>query len=123
VANAASNVVVAFSKECFSTSIVRFLHERNLIVHILDDVKELCGLSSVSTTVAQSTSCLFGTDAESSGLWLSSLTAIVSMVREASEFSCVTLLRDFEAAGGYHVLCYAIGHSSEENLKSHRVVS
>eukprot|EP00979_Chaetoceros_neogracilis_P019030 scaffold11627_cov267-Chaetoceros_neogracile.AAC.5 len=123
VAKAASNVVVAFSKECFSTSIVRFLHERNMIVHMTDDVKELCGLSSVSTSVTPSTSCLFGTDAESSGLWLFSLTAIVSMVREASEFSCVALLRDFEAAGGYHVLRHAIGHSSEGNLKKMLMVA
>jgi len=117
VAKAASNVVVAFSKDCFSTSIVWFLHERNLIVHMTDDVKELCGMSSMSTSTTPTTSCLFGKDAESHGLWLFSLTAIVSMVREACEFNCIALLRDFESAGGYQVLRHAIGHSSEANLK------
>ena len=117
VAQAASNVIVAFSKECFSASLVWFLHERNMIVHMTDDVKELCGMSSVSTAVTPNTSCLFGADAESYGLWLFALTAIVTMVKEACEFDCVELLRDFESAGGYHVLRYAIGHSSEPNLK------
>ena len=117
VARAASNVIVAFSKECLSSPLVWFLHERNMIVHMIDDAKELCGMSSVSSSSANVTSCLYGIDAEAHGLWLIALTAIVNIVKESCDYSSTDLLNDFEQAGGYHVMRYAMAHSGQTNLK------
>ena len=116
VAKAASNIIVALSKECFSPSLCFFLHERNMIIHMTDDVKELCGMSSSSLSTSQS-NCLHGAEAETYGLWYYSLAAIVNMVKEASHCSCLELLTDFESAGGYHVLRFAIAKSTNENIQ------
>lgn len=117
VAWAASDVIVAFSKECLGSALVWFLHERKMIVHMTDDAKELCGMTSVSSSAVTATSCLYGLDAEAHGLWLIALTSIVNVVRQSCFYSSTDLLNDFEQAGGFHVLRYAMAHSRQANLK------
>lgn len=115
IAKAASHIIVMFAKGCFTPSICSFLHDRNMIKHMTEDVKELCGLSPSSLSTSQS-NCLQGNEAETYGLWYSSLAAIVNMVKEAAvQFENLDLLQDFESVGGYDVLKFAIDNSSYEN--------
>ena len=58
VTEAASNVIILLSKECLSSSLVKFLFDRNMIGHMTDDAKELCGMTSVTSV---NNSCLHGT--------------------------------------------------------------
>jgi hypothetical protein len=46
IACAASEVIGAFSAHCLSPSLVWFLHDRKMIVHMTDDVKELCAMTA-----------------------------------------------------------------------------
>ncbi len=130
VAWAASDVIVAFAEKCLSSALVWFLHERKMIVHMTDDAKELCGMSSVASGSAagsgggagggsssNATGCLYGLDAEEHGLWLIALTSIIHMVRQSCFHSSMDLLHDFQKAGGFHVLRYAMAHSEQGNLK------
>jgi hypothetical protein len=116
VASAASAVIVAFSEHCLSTSLVWFLHDRKMIVHMTDDIKELCGMSAVSSS-ASATLCLYGDAAEEAGLWVVALRTVVSLVVYSCNFQCLELLSDFDSAGGYHVLCYAIANSKGPHAK------
>jgi hypothetical protein len=103
VAGAASSVIVAFSEHCLSTSLVWFLHDRKMIVHMTDDIKELCGMSAVSAS-ASATLCLYGDAAEQAGLWVVALRTVVNLVVHSCNHQCLELLNDFNSAGGYHVL-------------------
>jgi len=115
VARGASVVISKFSEECLTNSIVHFLHDRNMIVHMTDDVKELCCMTNSVRSVA-GTRCLQGEDAEESGFWVIALTSIVQIVKLSCNHGTSDLLNDFDSAGGYHVLCYAILNSSSSNL-------
>mmetsp|Transcript_30241 Transcript_30241/g.46140 ORF Transcript_30241/g.46140 Transcript_30241/m.46140 type:complete len:3721 (-) Transcript_30241:46-11208(-) len=118
VASAASSVIVAFSEKCLSTSLVWFLHDRKMIVHMTDDIKELCGMSAVSSSSANSaTLCLYGDAAEEAGLWVVALRTVVNLVVHSCNHQCLELLNDFNSANGYHVLCYAIANSSGPHAK------
>lgn len=76
-----------------------------------EDAKERCGISSSSTSFTSN--CLTSSEAESYGLWYSSLAAIINVIREAAvRFENLDLLRDFESVEGYHVLEFAIENSS-----------
>jgi hypothetical protein len=119
ISEAASNIIVAFSISCLSKSLIWFLHERKMIIHMLDDLKELCGISSVSSSTGPQSSCLNEKDAELHGLWINALSAIIHLVRQACSLNSIELLSDFVSAGGYHVLRHAIEHSSEANLKTY----
>lgn len=116
VAGAASAVIIAFSEHCLSTSLVWFLHDRKMIVHMTDDIKELCGMSAVSSS-ASATLCLYGDAAEDAGLWVVALRTVVNLVVHSCNHQCLELLNDFNSAGGYHVLCYAIANSSSPHAK------
>jgi len=117
VARAASKVIVSFSKGCLSTSLVWFLHDRNMIVHMTDDVKELCGMTAAAASSNTASLTFCGKEAECHGLWIYALTAIVYMVKQSCLCKCSELLKDFEAAGGYHVLRYAMANSGRSHLK------
>ena len=116
VASAASSVIVGFSEHCLSTSLVWFLHDRKMIVHMTDDIKELCGMTAVSSS-ASSNLCLYGDAAEEAGLWVVALKTVVNLVVHSCNHQCLELLSDFDSAGGYHVLCYAIANSSSSHAK------
>ena len=116
VAGAASAVIISFSENCLSTSLVWFLHDRKMIIHMTDDVKELCGMTAASSS-ASSTLCLYGDAAEEVGLWVVALKTVVNLVVQSCNHQCLELLSDFKAAGGYHVLCYAIANSNSSHAK------
>lgn len=116
VAQTASNVIVAIARECLCYNLAYFLHDRQMIIHMTDDLKELCGMSNTSSGTLASY-CLQGKAAEPHGLWWFALRAIVELVRESCKKNFYSLLKDFYTAGGYHVLCYAIANSSVKNMK------
>jgi len=111
IASAASSVISSFCENCLSTSLVWWLHDRKMVVHMTDDAKELCGMT---TNMSSGTNrCLYGASAEKAGLWISALRAVVSLVTYSCNYQCTELLKDFDASGGYHVLSFAIARSSE----------
>lgn len=139
VAKAASQVIIAFSEHCLSSSLVWFLHDRKMIVHMTDDIKELCGLtssqtnnggdnragspsggsgnSSMSNNNNGNSLSLYGAEAEEAGLWAISLSTVVHLVVYSCRHSCNELLKDFEAAKGNEVLLGAILESKSMHGK------
>lgn len=115
IANAASEVILAFSSHCLSASLVWFLHDRKMITHMTDDIKELCAMTPVSANSGNNR-CLYGKDAERAGLWVVALRTVVHLVADSCHCQCVELLKDFDSAGGYHVLAFAIGSSGENHV-------
>jgi hypothetical protein len=115
VSKAASEVICAYSEHCLSNSLVWYLHDKKMIVHMVDDIKELCGMTPVSSSTASV--CLYGKEAEEAGLWNISITTVVALVTHSCNFSCVELLKDFDKAGGYQVLHYAIENSGNRHTK------
>ncbi|KAL7513979.1 hypothetical protein ACHAXN_011851 [Cyclotella atomus] len=115
IANAASEVILAFSSHCLSASLVWFLHDRKMIVHMTDDIKELCGMTPVSANSGNHR-CLYGQEAEKAGLWVVALKTVVHLVADSCHYQCVELLKDFDSAGGYHALAFAIGCSGENHV-------
>ena len=140
VAQAASQVIIAFAKYCLSNSLVWFLHDRKMIIHMTDDIKELCGQTATdnnssinegdsgdtasndkSVSGGESSSSnslsLYGADAESAGLWAISLSTVVNLVYHSCRHNCQELMNDFEAAKGYQVLKSAILQSTSMHGK------
>lgn len=115
IASAASSIILSYSNHCLSNSLVWFLHDRKMIVHMTEDIKELCGMTSESYT--SGSKCLYGTDADQAGLWVLSLQTIVHLVTNSCNYECQELIKDFDSAGGYHILSYAIYNSSTGNMK------
>eukprot|EP00529_Nitzschia_sp_RCC80_P031903 CAMPEP_0113506282 /NCGR_PEP_ID=MMETSP0014_2-20120614/35819_1 /TAXON_ID=2857 /ORGANISM="Nitzschia sp." /LENGTH=870 /DNA_ID=CAMNT_0000401755 /DNA_START=36 /DNA_END=2645 /DNA_ORIENTATION=+ /assembly_acc=CAM_ASM_000159 len=50
VAKAASQVIIAFAEHCLSPSLVSFLHDRKMIIHMTDDIKELTNTTGNTNT-------------------------------------------------------------------------
>ena len=113
IAEASSSIIISYSKACLSTSIVQYLHECEMIILMTEDIKVLCGMTEESNSL--DVECLTGFDAETAGLWVVSLKTVVHLVTNSCKHNCVELIQDFDAAGGYHVLSYAILHASETN--------
>ena len=114
MSRAASAVIQNFSEHCLTASLVWFLHDRKMIVHMTDDVKELCG-----TNVSDSNNnnmCLFGHATERAGLWISALWTVTVLITFSCQFIRVELLEDFDEAGGYHVLGNAILNSGQQHV-------
>eukprot|EP00984_Skeletonema_dohrnii_P014346 scaffold6009_cov103-Skeletonema_dohrnii-CCMP3373.AAC.1 len=124
IAAAASDVILAFSRSCLSASLVWFLHDRKMIVHMTDDIKELCAMtgsgpsspSSSNNSSSGNNRCLYGKDAEEKGLWVIAIRTVVHLVSNSCHYQCVELLKDYDSAGGYHVLAYAISNSSMKHV-------
>ena len=143
VAKAASQVIIAFAQYCLSNSLVWFLHDRKMITHMTDDIKELCGQTTTTNNSSSSdngggdgggndsneksstgegsnssnASSLYGTDAEAAGLWAISLSTVVHLVYYSCRHDCHELMNDFEAAKGYQVLKTAILQSKSMHGK------
>lgn len=119
VAKAASQVIIAFAEHCLSPSLVSFLHDRKMIIHMTDDIKELTSSNNgrsnddsdgVSNKNGPSLS-LYGTDADAAGLWAISLSTVVHLVVQSCRHDSSDLLKDFNAANGNQVLRTAISES------------
>lgn len=119
VARAASQVIIAFAERCLSQSLVWFLHDRKMIIHMTDDIKELCGLTSNSAAQSNPTNTmsLYGAEAEEHGLWAISLSTVVHLVVNSCRHNCRELLKDFETAKGNQVLEGAILESKSSHGK------
>jgi len=117
IAKAASDVIVAFSRECLSSTLIRFLYERRMIVHMTDDVKELVGITNALDSPNNSRiDGLHGLDAEKHGMWIFAIAPIISLIKESCACGSRDLLNDFETAGGYHVLSYTMSHGGKNTL-------
>jgi WD40 repeat protein len=113
VAEAASQTIAAVADGCLTRQLIWFIHERKMILHMADDIKELTGMMAQSTSsqVAATTALahgLLGTEAEEAGLWWIACRTVVQLVTASTRLGTVDLIRDFEVAGGYAVLQYAI---------------
>ena len=115
VAKASSEVIIAFAGFCLSKSLVQFLHERNMIMHMTDDIKELTGMST--SNAAQAPLSLYGQDAEKAGLWAIALKTVVNLVVFSCNHDCLEMLQDFKSAGGYDVLRYAVVNGTSKHGK------
>jgi hypothetical protein len=121
VAKGASQVIIAFAENCLSNSLVWFLHDRKMIIHMTDDIKELCGLTASGDLTNASTSnalSLYGAEAEKEGLWAISLSTVIHLVVNSCRHNCKELLKDFEAAKGNEVLKGAILQSKSKHGKA-----
>jgi hypothetical protein len=114
VAKAASQVIIAFSEHCLSTSLVYFLHDRKMIVHMTDDIKELIEATKSSAS-QQSSLSLYGASAEEHGLWAIALSTVVHLVVHSCDHDCQELFNDFTSAKGNDVLKSAILKSRSKN--------
>eukprot|EP00980_Cylindrotheca_fusiformis_P008522 scaffold1807_cov140-Cylindrotheca_fusiformis.AAC.14 len=120
VAKGASQVIIAFAENCLSNSLVWFLHDRKMIIHMTDDIKELCGLTASGDLTNASTSnalSLYGAEAEKEGLWAISLSTVIHLVVNSCRHNCRELLKDFESAKGNEVLKGAILQSKSKHGK------
>ena len=120
VAKAASQVIIAFSEHCLNGGLVAFLHERKMIIHMTEDIRELCGLTSSHAAQPNPTitPSLYGMEAEEHGLWAISLSTVVRLVVNSCQHSSRDLLEDFESAKGYQVLLAAILQSKSNHGKT-----
>ncbi|KAL7565981.1 hypothetical protein ACA910_011004 [Epithemia clementina (nom. ined.)] len=110
VAAAASDVIAAVASHCLTRQLVWFIHDRKMILHMTDDIKELTGLTQAAGGAVPK--CLTGHEAEKAGLWLIALKTVVQLLSSSCRFNTIDLVKDFEAAGGYEVLRFAIDHST-----------
>jgi hypothetical protein len=122
VAKAASQVIIAFSEHCLTTSLVWFLHDRKMIIHMTDDIKELCGVSQTNSSPSQqqgtsASLCLYGEQAEKYGLWAISFSTVVHLVVNSCNHDCMELLKDFTTAKGDEVLQSSILKSKSKHGK------
>jgi len=115
IASAASDAILELSYNCLSTPLISYIHDKRMIVIVTDDIKELCGMTSISNSSVKN--YLFGKTAEEAGLWVVALKAVVTLVTVSSNNGCSELINDFDEAGGYHVLGFSILNSSHANLQ------
>ena len=111
VAQAASTVIQALAEFCLTRQLVSFVHERKMVIHMTDDIKELTGMLESTAAASSVPNGLVGPSAEEAGLWALALQTVVNMIAFSCRLHCVELIRDFEAASGYDVLQYAIKNS------------
>lgn len=119
VARAASDVIGQFAARCLTRNLVWFIHDRKMMIHMTDDVRELSGVANalVPPSHAVVPLGLVGREAERSGLMVIALGTVVRMVHESVQFETVDLVKDFEAAGGFELVHYAVLHATGKNGK------
>lgn len=116
VASAASDVICQFAANCLTRNLVWFIHDRKMMIHMTDDVKELSGMTnSPVQSHAVVPMGLVGLEAEKSGLMVIALRTVVKIVHESLRFETVDLVNDFDAAGGFDVMHYAVLHATGGN--------
>ena len=90
-----------------------------MMIHMTDDVKELSGMTkSPVQSHAVVPMGLVGLEAEKSGLMVIALRTVVKIVHESLRFETVDLVNDFDAAGGFDVMHYAVLHATGKNGKA-----
>ena len=116
VARAASKVIVAISERSLNASLVWFLYENQMVIHMTNDVKDLLCISNTSPLAVAKFS-LYGEKAETAGLWVTALRSIVYIIKAACAFNCDKILEDFVSCGGYQVLKFAVTNSGGSNVR------
>jgi len=120
VAQAASSVIKAFAENCLTRQLVWFIHDRKMVVHMTDDIKELCGMTSSKHGSPGATPSsppsvpkgLSGSEAEKAGLWAIALETVVKLVSCSCRFQTTELVGDFESASGYKIYEFALRNST-----------
>lgn len=132
VQQAAVRVVEAMAGGALSSSLVWFIHDRQIVMQMADDLFELCGIapgqdapldgsagagvgtgtgaSPVDRMDSLSDCLLSGTKAEAAGLWLGAASSVVALAIGSARFSAA-LLADFHEARGYEALRYMVRRS------------
>jgi len=100
VSKAAADVVLSMAEYVP----VQLLHQRKMIIIMMNDLKELCGMEA---TEAEG---MTGAEAEAQSTW--TIQTIVKLVIQDSE-----LVRDFEKVDGYAVVSYMIEHATKAHGK------
>jgi hypothetical protein len=128
---AALEVVEAIAGSSLSSSLVWFIHDRQIVTQMVDDLMELCHIAgeeegeegqkggqapdvnrSESQTSDQSDILLSGQAAEEAGMWLAATRAVVLLVCHSCRYSAA-LLSDMQDARGYEVLKHIILFSDD----------
>jgi hypothetical protein len=131
VAMAASSVIIALAQYCWTPQIVWYIHDRKMIFHMTDDIKDLMQLSTAASASASTSSNasvgdggsivsngssvangLVGSAAEKAGMWSMALKTLVSLVHYSTQYGSTSLVEDFVAAGGLAVLKTALEQST-----------
>ena len=120
VALASSSVIKVFFESYLLASLVWFFHNRKIIIHMTDNVKELCGMTTVNNppSVLLMTLCLYWSAAEAVELWVVALQTVVHLVKSSCHYQDLEILLDFDAAGRNHVLCYAISNAMASHMSN-----
>ncbi|GMH79688.1 hypothetical protein TrST_g7911 [Triparma strigata] len=118
----ASNVIKTISQNCLSRSLVFYLHDRRVVHHMVEDIKELIkypideSSPPVSPKSGSTIETLTGEEAEKEGLWIIALSSLISLMSNSTPHdSDCHLLNDFSTSSGYDVLTYAIKNSTGKN--------
>lgn len=127
VQRAAVGVVEAMAGGALSSSLVWFIHDRQIVMQMADDLFELCGIapgqaapgdgedggpgaSPMDRMDSLADCLLYGPRAEAVGLWLAAAASVVALAVGSARFS-TALLADFQEARGYEALRYMVRHS------------
>jgi len=123
---AALEVIEAISSRALSSSLVWFIHDRQIVLHMVDDLMDLCHIAdgqeggktggSLDTAAAEDddplVNCLLlGPEAEAAGSWLLAAKAVITLVAHSARYS-VALLDDLQEAGGYDLFRSMLRRSS-----------
>lgn len=125
---AAVGVVEAMAGGALSSSLVWFIHDRQIVMQMADDLFELCGIapgqaapgdedgpgaSPLDRMDSLADCLLYGPRAEAAGLWLAATASVVALAVGSARFS-TALLADFQEARGYEALRYMVRHSQPD---------
>jgi hypothetical protein len=132
VQRTAVGVVEAMAGGALSSSLVWFIHDRQIVMQMADDLFELCGIapgqeaptdaegslagsgSSPMERMDSLSDCLLsGARAEAAGLWMAAASSVVALAVGSARFSAA-LLADFQEARGYEALRYMVRHSHSD---------
>ncbi len=128
---AAYQVVEAISSRALSSSLVWFIHDRQIVMQMTDDMMELCqmggsrdedegvgggptprtGPAALERVESLSDCLLSGPAAEAAGMWLVAAKAVVTLVCNSCRYSAA-LVSDLQEARGYDVLRFVVRRSA-----------
>ena len=123
---AAFQVVEAISSKALSSSLIWFIHDRQIVMKMVEDVFDLCLIGGSREEEAEDERddedgrevedfladyLLLGPAAEKAGMWLVATKAIVTLVCNSCRHSAA-LVADLHEARGYDVFRFMIRHST-----------
>ncbi|GAB5029584.1 wd repeat and fyve domain-containing protein 3 [Nannochloropsis oceanica] len=125
---AAFQVAEAISSKALSSSLIWFIHDRQIVMKMVEDMFDLCLIGSSREEEAEdeiddedgkekndvlADYLLLGPAAEKAGMWLVAAKAIVSLICNSCRHSAV-LVADLHEARGYDVFRFMIRQSSSD---------